>query len=62
MARYRLTRPGRQSLGPTARRLRADVQGFLAENTRLTLENQELREVLSGSKTNVIPLRSGPDR
>ncbi|MGW2540832.1 hypothetical protein ACWC5I_08145 [Kitasatospora sp. NPDC001574] len=37
--------------------LRADVQGFLAENTRLTLENQELRDVLNGNTTNVTPLR-----
>ncbi|MFG3052536.1 hypothetical protein ACGFZP_16470 [Kitasatospora sp. NPDC048239] len=37
--------------------LRADVQGFLAENTRLTLENQELRDILSGHTTNVTPLR-----
>ncbi|MET8629610.1 hypothetical protein ABZW30_38775 [Kitasatospora sp. NPDC004669] len=36
--------------------LRADVRGFLAENTRLTLENQDLRDVLSGS-ANVTPLR-----
>ena len=40
-------------------RLEADVQGFLAENTRLTLENQELRDVLQGSKTNVTPIRPG---
>ncbi|MCX5336799.1 hypothetical protein [Streptomyces sp. NBC_00140] len=37
--------------------LQADLQGFLAENTRLTLENQELRDVLSGSAANVTPLR-----
>lgn len=41
--------------------LRADVQGFLAENTRLTLENQELRDVLSGNKANVTPLRPTPN-
>ncbi|MFD5086450.1 hypothetical protein ACFWOG_27915 [Kitasatospora sp. NPDC058406] len=39
-----------------------DVQGFLAENTRLTLENQELRDVLGGNTTNVIPLRPAPHR
>ncbi|MFF2996937.1 hypothetical protein ACFVTC_20600 [Streptomyces sp. NPDC057950] len=43
-------------------RLRDDVNGFLAENTRLTLENQELRDVLSGTAANVTPLRSGPVR
>ncbi|MCX4751199.1 hypothetical protein OG455_37815 [Kitasatospora sp. NBC_01287] len=42
--------------------LKADVDGFLAENTRLTLENQELRDVLSGGNANVIPLRPGPNR
>ncbi|MFJ2346036.1 hypothetical protein [Streptomyces antimycoticus] len=41
-------------------RLRDDVQGFLAENTRLTLENKELRDVLSGRPSNVTPLRAGP--
>jgi septal ring factor EnvC (AmiA/AmiB activator) len=41
-------------------RLRDDVQGFLAENTRLTLENEELRDVLSGRPSNVTPLRAGP--
>lgn len=39
-------------------RLNADVHGFLAENTRLTLENQELRDVLSNKASNVIPLRA----
>jgi len=43
-------------------RLKNDVTGFLAENTRLTLENQELRDVLSGTAANVTPLRSGPGR
>ncbi|MFD8423226.1 hypothetical protein [Streptomyces sp. NPDC059466] len=43
-------------------RLKDDVNGFLAENTRLTLENQELRDVLSGTAANVTPLRSGPAR
>ncbi|MFC1415606.1 hypothetical protein [Streptacidiphilus cavernicola] len=43
-------------------RLKDDVNGFLAENTRLTLENQELRDVLSGTAANVTPLRSGPGR
>ncbi|MFD9562164.1 hypothetical protein [Streptomyces sp. NPDC059994] len=43
-------------------RLKADVQGFLAENTRLTLENQEIRDVLSGNSANVIPLRPTPHR
>ncbi|WP_326615311.1 hypothetical protein OG949_41155 (plasmid) [Streptomyces scopuliridis] len=38
--------------------LRADVQRFLAENTRLTLENQELRDVLGGNSTNVIPMHA----
>ncbi|MCX4757846.1 hypothetical protein [Kitasatospora purpeofusca] len=38
--------------------LKADAQGFLAENTRLTLENQELRDVLSNKASNVIPLRA----
>ncbi|MGW4651816.1 hypothetical protein [Kitasatospora sp. NPDC004289] len=42
--------------------LKTDVQGFLAENTRLTLENQELRDVLSGKATNVTPLRPGTGR
>ena len=42
--------------------LRDDVQGFLAENTRLTLENEELRDVLSGRPSNVTPLRAGPGR
>jgi len=42
--------------------LKDDVNGFLAENTRLTLENQELRDVLSGTASNVTPLRSGPAR
>jgi chromosome segregation ATPase len=37
--------------------LRTDVEGFLAENTRLTLENQDLRDVLSGHHANVTPLR-----
>lgn len=37
--------------------LRDDVQGFLAENTRLTLENEELREALSGNQANVTPMR-----
>jgi regulator of replication initiation timing len=41
-------------------RLRDDVQGFLAENTRLTLDNEELRDVLSGRPSNVTPLRAGP--
>ncbi|MFJ2111900.1 hypothetical protein ACIOEX_08295 [Streptomyces sp. NPDC087850] len=41
--------------------LKADVKGFLAENTRLTLENQELRDVLSGNKANVTPLRPTPN-
>lgn len=36
--------------------LAADVQGFLADNARLSLENQELRDLLHG-KTNVIPIR-----
>lgn len=38
------------------KQLKDDVQGFLAENTRITLENQELRDVLSGNKSNVTPL------
>ena len=42
--------------------LRADAQGFLAENTRLTLENQALRDVLSGNAANVIPMRPAPHR
>ncbi|MET9398794.1 hypothetical protein [Kitasatospora sp. NPDC002965] len=42
--------------------LKVDVQGFLAENTRLTLENQELRDVLVGNTTNVVPLRLAPHR
>lgn len=36
--------------------LTADVQGFIADNARLTLENQELRDLLHG-KTNVTPIR-----
>ncbi|MHA7962434.1 hypothetical protein ACX9I7_32405 [Streptomyces sp. L500] len=43
-------------------RLKDDVKGFLAENTRLTLENQELRDVLSGPTANVTPLRPGPSQ
>lgn len=43
-------------------RLKDDVNGFLAENTRLTLENQELRDALSGTTANVTPLRSDPGR
>jgi hypothetical protein len=42
--------------------LRADVEGFLAENTRLTLENQEMRDILSGNSANIIPLRPAPHR
>ncbi|WP_064273245.1 hypothetical protein [Streptomyces sp. RTd22] len=37
--------------------LQDDVQGFLAENTRLTLECEELRDALAGGHANVIPLR-----
>ncbi|MER5640740.1 hypothetical protein ABT095_27800 [Kitasatospora sp. NPDC002227] len=43
-------------------RLKADVTGFLAENTRLTLETQELRDVLNGKTANVTPLRPGTGR
>ncbi|MEY9877915.1 hypothetical protein ABH931_007439 [Streptacidiphilus sp. MAP12-33] len=39
--------------------LQADVQGFLAENTRLTLETQELRDILAGHQPNVTPLHRG---
>ncbi|GAA1925455.1 hypothetical protein [Streptantibioticus ferralitis] len=42
--------------------LKADVEGFLAENTRLTLENQELRDVLSDNEANVTPMRPAPGR
>ncbi|WP_393073383.1 hypothetical protein [Streptomyces sp. LN704] len=38
------------------------LRRLLAENTRLTLENQELRDVLSGTASNVTPLRSDPGR
>lgn len=46
--------------GP-GRRVRK-LRRLLAENTRLTLENQELRDVLSGTASNVTPLRSDPGR
>jgi len=42
--------------------LKADVQGFLAENTRLTLENQQMHDALSGGHANVFPIRPAGTR
>ncbi|GAA1461759.1 hypothetical protein NE857_02020 [Nocardiopsis exhalans] len=39
------------------KQLESDLEGLLAHNTILTLQNQELRDALSGAKTNVIPIR-----
>ncbi|WP_436739833.1 hypothetical protein [Streptomyces sp. BBFR102] len=40
-------------------RLRDDARGFLAEDMRPALANEELREVFSGHPSDVTPLRRG---